>query len=512
MTLELTGKRVAVIGLCPTAQAAARLLCQRRADVFVIETGDTPQVRAQARDLRQLGISVRVGATKPSPGHFDLAVASPATGSNADLARALVFREVPVVSELELAARLAQCLCVAITGTNGRSTTASLVDAMLRAAQRRSDLCGGDFQPFSEIVERSRELDFAVLAVDPRQLEFTRVFQPTVAVLLNASLSWRASYPRHDDYLRLLGSVFALQQPFDWAVIQSEALAQLRYARLPVPAKVITFSATTRRADLFLDRALLVSQLPEWSGPLMDLSATALAAPHLAEDVMAAVAVGRALKVPLETMVEVVKRFVPLPGRCACVAEHNGVRFFDDHRAETPDATRHALLAMPVGQPSEPNVILIAGGRDDGADFYDLGPLLARRVKRAILLGESADRLRAAWSLFTPCSGAGTLLEALALAVQGAVAGDVVLWSPACFSRDQFPDHQRAGEVYRNAILTLPEPTNGGPLNVDSTCGTGSGVSVSPSTPNNMPADDLPRDFERENPGAKTRNAVIGNS
>lgn len=501
MNLELSGKRVAVIGLCPTAQAAARLLCQRGADVSVIETDDTPPIRAQARELRALGITVRVGAAKPSPGPFDLAVASPATGANAELARALVARDVPLVSELELAARLAQCLCVAVTGTNGRSTAASLVDAMLRAAQRRSGLCGGDFQPFSEVVERSRELDYAVVAVDPRQLEFTRAFQPAVAVLLNASPSWRATYPRHDDYLRLLGGVFALQQSFDWAVIQSEALAQLRYARLPVPAKTITFSAATRRADLFLDRALLVSQLPEWSGPLVDLSGTALAAPHLAEDVMAALAVGRALKVPLETMVNVVRRFAPLPGRCGRVAERSGVRFFDDHRAETPDATRAALLAMPAGRPGEPNVILIAGGRDDGADFYELGPILARRVKRAILLGEGADRLRAAWSLFTPCSDAGTLLEALALAVQGAVAGDVVLWSPACFSRDQFPDHQRAGDVYKNAILTLPEPTDGGPLSTDPRGGV---VSVSPSAGPDTPAENLPRDFERENPGAKT--------
>jgi UDP-N-acetylmuramoylalanine--D-glutamate ligase len=232
----------------------------------------------------------------------------------------------------------------------------------------------------------------------------------------------------------------------------------------------------------------------------------------LAEDVMAAMAVGRALKLPLETMVEAVRQFTPLSGRCAFVVERNGVRFFDDHRAETPEATRQALLSVPAGQPGEPNVILIAGGRDDGADFYDLGPLLARRVKRVIVLGESAERLRAAWSLFTPCSEAGTLLEALPLAVQGAVAGDVVLWSPACFSRDQFPDHQRAGEVYRNAILTLPGPTNGGPLSGTPTGGAGSGASVSPSTQSNMPADDLPRDFERENPGAKMRNTVIGNS
>jgi UDP-N-acetylmuramoylalanine--D-glutamate ligase len=159
---------------------------------------------------------------------------------------------------------------------------------------------------------------------------------------------------------------------------------------------------------------------------------------------------------------------------------------------------------MPVGQPGEPNVILIAGGRDDGADYYELGPLLTRRVKRAVLLGESRERLRAAWSLFTPCSDASTLLEALLLAAQGAVAGDVVLWSPACFSRDQFPDHQRAGDVYKSAILTLQWPTNGGPLSPDPTGGAGNGAGASPSLNPIAPAGNSPRSFEREDPGATT--------
>lgn len=511
MTADFQGKRITVIGLCATAQAVARLLCQRGAEVMVVEASDTPNLRAQARDLRALGISVRVGAVKPSPGNFELVITSPATGANAELTRAFAQRGAPLLSELEVSAGLARCLCVAITGTNGRSTTAALVDAMLRSDQRRSAVCGGEFQPLSELVEQSRELDFAVLAVDPWQLEFTRDFRPTVAVLLNASPSWRGLYPRHDDYLRILGRVFARQQPFDWAIVQAEALAQLRSGGIPVPAKVVTFSAATRRADLFLDRTLLVSQLSHWSGPLVDIEATRLAAPHFAEDLLAAFMVGRVLKVPWETMVETVKRFAPLPGRCQCVAEQHGVRFYDDHRAETPDATRQAILAMPAGQPDEPNVILIAGGRDDGADYYELGPLLARRVKRAVLLGESRTRLRAAWSLFTPCSDAGTLLEALSLAAQGAVAGDVVLWSPACFSRDQFPDHQRAGGVYKNAILTLPGPTNGGPLKPGPTGGAGNGAGASPSARPNAPAENLPRDLEREDPGATSQSSTVGN-
>jgi UDP-N-acetylmuramoylalanine--D-glutamate ligase len=465
-----------------------------------------------ASEVRGAGIPVRLGAAKPSPARCDLVVTGSEPGPNAELARAFAQRGTLLVSELEVAAGLARCLYVAITGTNGRSTTAALLDAMLRADQRRAAVCGGEFRPLSAIIEETRELDFVTIAADPWQLEFTHEFRPTVAVLLNASPSWRGVYPRSEDYLRVLGRVFARQQPFDWAIVQSEALAQLRSEGLPVPGKVVTFSSATRRADLYLDRTLLVSQLPDWAGPLLDLGTTRLAAPHFAEDLLAALMAGHALKVPLETMVEAARRFEPLPGRCRWVAARHGLSFYDDHRAETPEATRQAILAMPAAPAGEPNVILIAGGRDDGADYYALGPLLARRVKHVFLLGESRERLRAAWSLFAPCSDAGTLLEAVSLAVQGAVAGDVVLWSPACFSRDHFPDHQRAGEVYQNAILALPGPGNGGPLEPDPTGGAGAGAGASPRRHANAPTPDLPRAMADGTPGATTQNAVVDSS
>ena len=260
------------------------------------------------------------------------------------------------------------------------------------------------------------------------------------------------------------------QQAFDWAIIQSEALAQLRSMDLAIPSKIITLSANNRRADLYLDRGLLVSRLPDWPGPLLDMDHCQLRGPHNAENLMAALAVGRVLRVPLEQMVTALKSYQPAPHRCELIAEIRGVKYYNDSKATNVDAVHKALLAMPTVGPNEPNVWLIAGGKDKGFDYHDLGPLLSQRVKGAFLMGETAHKIRAAWSLFTPCSVMASLLEAVTEAARLAVPGDVVLLSPACSSFDMFRNYQHRGEVFRQAVEHWARTSDGrvpagGPMN-----------------------------------------------
>jgi UDP-N-acetylmuramoylalanine--D-glutamate ligase len=182
---------------------------------------------------------------------------------------------------------------------------------------------------------------------------------------------------------------------------------------------------------------------------------------------MAALAVSRVLRLPLETTVEALKTYAPAPHRCELVADIGGVKFINDSKATNLDAVAKALLAVPPSQPGEPNVWLIAGGRDKGFEYHDIGPLLAQRVKGAILLGETREKIRAAWSLFTPCTLAGSLLEAVEDAARNSVSGDVVLLSPACSSFDMFRNYQHRGEAFRQAVAALSESTNGA-VNADS--------------------------------------------
>jgi UDP-N-acetylmuramoylalanine--D-glutamate ligase len=348
-----------------------------------------------------------------------------------------------------------RCLALAVTGTNGKSTTASLIERMLQHNHRRTLICGDQGRPASSIVHQTRDLDFLIVQTNSFELETTGFFRPAVAVLLNLAPDHLDSYGNFDEYVRVCANLFRNQQFFDWAIIQRPALMKLRELDLPVAAKTITFSASDSEADLFLDRGLLVSRLPNWPGPLLDLDHCLLRGPHNAENLMAALAVGHVLRLPLEDMVDTLKTFRAGPHRCQFVAEINGLQFVNDSKAANIDAMEKALLATRPGSNGEPNVWLIAGGRDAGLDFHAAGPSISRRVKGAFLIGEASQNIRSAWGLFTPCMAASSLLEAVAEAARNAASGDVVLLSPACSGLDQFRNYQHRGEVFCEAVKSI---------------------------------------------------------
>ncbi|MBM3882227.1 MAG: UDP-N-acetylmuramoyl-L-alanine--D-glutamate ligase [Verrucomicrobia bacterium] len=460
--LALENKPVAVVGLSERGQAAARLLRRRGALVQALEPADTAPLRRTARELRAVGIRVKLGAVRrPPDATFEWVVLSPEVERQSGLVRSLQPRVGTVLSELELGYRLSQALHVAVSGTNGKSTTLGLIERILTQAQRRVAIAGSAARPFCALVEQTRQLDFVLLEAEAAQLEGCHYLRPIVAVLLNLAPGPAHRFPAPMEYVQATARLFVNQQPFDWAVVQSEALAQIRLLGLPVPAKTITFSAVNRRADLYLDRSLLVSRLPDWTGPLLDLDRCRLRGPHNAENVMAALLVGRILRVPLERMVEAVQGFEVPADCCEPVGEVRGVRFINDAKAENLEATQKALESVPLGAGGEPAVWLIAGGRDQGLEYHDLGPLLAQRVKGAVLYGECREKLRAAWSLFTPCTLVGSLLEAVSVAAQNALSGDTVLLSPACSSFDMFPTYQQRGEVFRQAVAGWANATGG---------------------------------------------------
>jgi UDP-N-acetylmuramoylalanine--D-glutamate ligase len=452
---SLEGQRVLVVGLGLSGVAACELLRSRGARVLAVDNADAPAVRREAAALEAKGIPTRLGVADAPEGAFDLVVTSPGVPPANPLLRAMAARGVRVIGELELGFQQARCLNIAIAGTNGKSTTAGLLAEVLRHNHVRSLVAGNNGVPVCSVVERTRELDFLALEVSAFQLETTEFFRPAIAVLLNLAPDHLDRYPTLADAVRVAARLFANQQAFDWAIVQSEALAGLRSAGVAIPSKVITFSASSRRADLTLDRGLLVSHLEGWSGPLFDMDQGPWRGPHHAENLLAALGVGRVLRIPLDGMVEALKRCTPAAHRCELVAEMNGVRFVNDSKATNLDALHKALLAVPAVAGGAPNVWLIAGGEDKGFDYHDLGPLLSQRVKGALLLGAARERMRAAWSLFTPCTVVDSLVEAVSEAARQAVAGDVVLLSPACSGVDQFQGYQHRGEAFRQAVQAL---------------------------------------------------------
>ena len=452
---DLQNKNVLVIGVDPQGQAACQLLCRQDAKVFALHVSDTGDPGSSADKLHSFGVEMALELRALPRSDCDLVVVSPSVPRNTPEVEAVLQTGSPLISELELGFQQTNCSSIAIGGTNGKATTAELVHRVLTNNHRKTLVAGDDARPLCSMVERTKELDYLILQASSFQLEYTHVFAPAVAVLLNLAPDHVHHYTDAEQYVRANARLFRNQQLFDWAIIQSEALARLRQLELAVPAKIITFSATQPEADLYLDRGLIISRMPNWPGPLLDTDHCQLRGPHNAENLMAALAVGHVLRLPLESIVDPMKTSNAGPHRFELVAEINGVQFINDSKATNLDALQKALLAARPGPTGEANVWLIAGGRDKGLEFHDVGPLLSKRVKRAFLLGEASEHIRAAWSLFTPCTTAHSLLEAVAEAAKAAASGDVVLLSPACSTFDQFRNYQQRGEVFCSAVKSI---------------------------------------------------------
>ncbi len=452
---------VLVVGLGVSGVAAAELLRRRGARVSAVDTSSTPSVLAAAERLKKQGIDVRVQVSSLPQETYSFAVLSPGVPLDLPLVQELRSAGVPIIGELELGYRESLCLSVAISGTDGKTTTTHLVERLLTNSHKRTRAAGNVGTPLCAVADETRGLDFLTLEVSSFQLETIEFFRPIVAVLMNIAPDHLDRHRTLDAYVRAKARLFENQQAFDWAVVQSGALAQLRAAGIELRAKVITFSATDPKADLYLDRSLLISRLPGWEGPLLDFDHCQLVGPHNAENCMAALAVGRVLRLPLEETLAAVRAFAPLPHRCESLGQVRGVRYINDSKSTTLHSLQAALRSVPTASGGKPNLWLISGGKDKGLEYHDAGPLLSERVKGVFLIGETRERLRSAWSLFTPCSLSGSLLEATREAARQAVPGDVVLLSPACSSFDQFQNYQHRGDVFREAVAELSRADSG---------------------------------------------------
>jgi UDP-N-acetylmuramoylalanine--D-glutamate ligase len=448
-------RRVLVLGLGASGMAAAELLLRAGSRVIVADRANNPGLETQAQVLRGRGAEVILGGAQAPEGAFDLCVVSPGVPCAGPWVTALRQRGVPIIGELELGYQFSLCPNIAVTGTNGKTTTTELIARILLHTNRKTVAAGNIGLPLCQVAEKTKELDILTLETSSFQLETIQFFRPTVAVLLNITPDHLDRYANMVEYTRAKGRVFMNQQSFDWAILQKEALLQLQAVGVEVKSKIITFSATDASADITLDRGLLISRLPDWAGPLMDMDLAKLRGPHNAENLMAALATGRVMRLPLAEVVSALQSYTPARHRCELVAEVGGVKFVNDSKATNVDAVQKALLTIPRPSGDKPNIWLIAGGKDKGFSYHELGPYLAERVKGAFLIGETREKIRAAWSLFTPCTLMNSLLEAVNEAARLAQPGDVVLLSPACSSFDMFQNYQHRGEVFREAVQAL---------------------------------------------------------
>ena len=438
--LELDGQNVLVLGAGVSGRSAAEFCRAQGADVVLADE----RAELDPRELPR-GVELRLGQPFPDAAAFDLVVPSPGIPPARYRARAR-----RVWGDIELAWRALAVPIAAVTGTNGKSTTVRLLEAMLRAAGLRARAGGNVGDAALGLV--GEPLDVAVLEVSSFQLESIESFRPRVAVLLNLTPD---HLDRHGDlagYLAAKARIFSNQQSDDVAIVNAESGFDALAAGLA--AQVQRFDARGLVAHgacwdgdaivLLGDGApqrIALEGLPRPSGPLRENVLAAL---------LAAVALGAEPAKALAALAS----FQPLPHRCELVAERAGVRWVNDSKATNPGATLPALALE-----TRP-VLWIAGGKDKGLDYGALAGANLAGVRCALLIGAAAPRIAEALAGRVAIESVGTLEAAVARAAEIARAGDVVLLSPACASFDQFRNFEHRGERFRELVHGLSGGTS----------------------------------------------------
>jgi len=440
-------RHVLVVGFRRTGQAVARVLAERGCAVRAADEQDDAALRDAVAVLP--AIDLRLGPQRMELlDGIDLVVPSPGVPRGASLLVDAVRRRIPIWAEVELAARLLDCPIVGITGTNGKSTTTTLVGRALERAGRRTFTGGNLGTPLILAVAARPEI--AVTEVSSFQLEWVERFRPGVACLLNVTADHLDRHADFAEYRDAKARLFAAQEASDWAVLNRDdpecaALAPRCAAR------VVTFGITSTGEGASLDGATAVLRLPGAAEERYDLARTRLAGRHNLENILAAITVSRLAGAPPGAVQDAVDTVEPLPHRLALVAERRAVCWYDDSKATNVGATVKSLESF--AQP----VVLLAGGVDKGGDYAPLAAAARGRVRRALVFGAARERLAAALEAAdVAVERVGDLPAAVDAAAAAACPGDVVLLAPACSSFDMFTDYAARGRAFRAAVEALP--------------------------------------------------------
>jgi UDP-N-acetylmuramoylalanine--D-glutamate ligase len=447
----LNGRKVSVVGLARSGIAACRLLRALGAEVTASDVKPLPALVPEARSLEALGVAVAGGG---HPAEFlegaEMVVVSPGVPAGLPILDSVRQSGTQVIGELELAWRVMEASFIAITGTNGKTTTTALAGALLKAGERPVLVGGNIGSPLS-----ARALDFpadglVVAEVSSFQLETAELFRPRVAVLLNVTPDHLDRHPTFEAYAEVKARIFLNQTEEDIAVINADdpvASAAARRAR----AEVVLFSRRQLSRGVFVRNGWIVGALEERAEEVCPLKEIPLRGEHNVENVLAATACALWAGIPAPRVRAAIAGFPGVEHRIERVRDLGGVAYYNDSKGTNVASTIKAIESF-----SEP-VILIAGGRGKGQDFAPLAARARGRVRRAVLIGEDRKKISAALQPEVPSEEAGSLEEAVERARALARPGEVVLLSPACASFDMFENFEHRGRIFKALVNAFKE-------------------------------------------------------
>jgi UDP-N-acetylmuramoylalanine--D-glutamate ligase len=447
--MEVAGKKILVVGLARSGAAAAEFLLSRGAQVVVNDAKSECELK-DAEGLIALGIKIVTGAHPPELFEkSDLIVVSPGVPLALDPFRLARSAGVPVISEIELAARFVRGRLIGITGSNGKTTTTTLTGELLRGAGFPAQVGGNIGTPLISLVESSRDDSLTVIELSSFQLEAVERLRLFVSVIINITPDHLDRYDSMDDYAAAKANVFRNQTADDFAVLNADDERVSKMGSL-TRARTIFFSRRRElREGIFLRGADIIHREPGVERTLITRDEITLRGDHNLENVMSALAVGIACGAPPGSMRRSVRDFKGVEHRLEFVAEINGVKFYNDSKATNVDAAIKCIEAFDGGV----NVIL--GGKDKGSDYSPLASLVRARCSNVILIGAAADKIAAALENTRPLLRASTMEDAVEIGLKVGKPGEIVLLAPACASFDMFDNYEHRGRAFKEAVRRL---------------------------------------------------------
>jgi UDP-N-acetylmuramoylalanine--D-glutamate ligase len=452
--VQLAGRRFAVIGAARSGVAVARLLRTAGASVFVSDNSPKEKKAAAAAELERLNIECEFGGHSPRAIDADVIVLSPGVPDSSTIVQQAAGRGLVIVSELEVSSWFCPGAIVAITGTNGKTTTTTLCGRMFEDA-RRPVVVGGNIDPaFADVVGGMLPGDTAVLEVSSFQLDHVQTFRPRIAVLLNITPDHLDRYD-HDmsKYAASKCRVFACQGSGDALIYNDDDPMTREAVEKYLPANVyrLPFSAHRNLTDgAWVSNGMVTTGIRGKQTAIVPTSDISIRGIHNLYNAMAATLSAQLMSVPVASLRATLRDFKGVEHRLEFVRTLRGITYINDSKGTNVDSVWYAL------QSYDAPLIVLLGGRDKGNDYGRLRDLVRDHVKAIVAIGESAEKVRTAFADLVPVDVATSMDQAVELAAGRAVDGDIVLLSPACASFDWFDNYEHRGRVFKSIVSALP--------------------------------------------------------
>jgi UDP-N-acetylmuramoylalanine--D-glutamate ligase len=447
---DVRGKRVLVVGLARTGRAAVQCLYRRGAVVTVTDSRPPWALQTDIRELMAQRIGVELGLHRAETfQRQDLIVVSPGVLPDLPELQAARARNIPIIPEVEAASWFLEAGLVGVTGSNGKTTTTALLGKMLETSGFRTFVGGNIGVPLISAVDKVPRDALVVAELSSFQLETIQSFRPHVAVLLNLTGNHLDRHPSFEAYVQAKAQIFRNQSADDFAVLNADDPMVMNLAPAIAARKVYFSRKQNLPEGVFAADGRILYRVGNLERVLLRTQEVPLRGEFNLENVLAAAAAACVLGADFEALRRAVREFRAVEHRLEYVREIRGVQFYNDSKATSVDAVVKALSAFERG------VHLILGGKDKGAAYAPLRPLLKQRVRKAYLIGAAAERIARELKGAAELIRAGDLETAVRQAFEESAPGDVILLSPACASFDQFQDFEHRGRVFKELVERL---------------------------------------------------------